>query len=313
MRRIFIGLVAVSWLMCGAARQVKAEPVYALTVSNRLISFDSATPGATSTRNITGLRAGEQLVGIDFRPADGRLYGVSTFNTLYTIDLTTGAVTQASILSVTLNVASVGGANLFGVDFNPTVDRLRVVSATDQNLRINVDTGEAAVDGTLGYAAGDQNAGSNPNIASAAYTNNFVGATSTVLYGIDTNLRTLVTQNPANAGTLTTIGALGINFASFGGAGFDISGTTGTAYAALPLGVDLLASSFYTINLETGAATLVGSISGTSNNFVRGIAVAPAAAPIPEPATILLFGTGLAGGAARLHKRRKAGRGRGDS
>lgn len=64
------------------------------------------------------------------------------------------AACTSSILRVTrpelkarLNVALEGRS--FALDFNPTVDRLRVVSDSGQNLRIDVDTEAVAVDGFL--------------------------------------------------------------------------------------------------------------------------------------------------------------------
>jgi hypothetical protein len=48
----------------------------------------------------------------------------------------------------------------FGFDFNPTVDRIRVQSDADQNLRLNPATGAlAATDTTLSFAVGDTNQG----------------------------------------------------------------------------------------------------------------------------------------------------------
>ena len=98
----------------------------------------------------------------------------------------------------------------FGFDFNPTVDRIRVTSDAEQNLRLNPDNGTVAgVDTNLAYAPGDPGAGTNPSVAGSAYTNSFAGATSTTLYDIDNARHALVIQNPPNDGTLTTVGALG--------------------------------------------------------------------------------------------------------
>ena len=72
-----------------------------------------------------------------------------------------------------------------------------------------------------------------------------------------------------NNGKITTIGALGANTSEF--VGFDITGDTGIAYATLTLGA--AGSSLYTINLTTGAATLVGDVDNGA--ALRGIAVAP--------------------------------------
>lgn len=247
--------------------------VYAVTTGNNLISFNAVTPSAIiRTTAITGLPAGETITSIDFRPRTGQLFGVSSASRLYVINTTTGAATAVG--TAALNPPLSGTA--FDIDFNPTVDRIRLVSDADQNLRLNPDTGAvAATDMPLAYAAGDANANANPNIVAAGYTNNFNAATTTTLYGIDSNLDVLVRQGSPggaptspNTGQLFTVGALGVNTTDQ--AGLDIAAPGDTAYASLtPQGAT--ASSFYSINLNTGAATLIGQIGGP--DAVRDIAV----------------------------------------
>ena len=153
---------------------------------------------------------------------------------MYTINPTTGAATQVGAAGAfTLN------GTAFGFDFNPVVDRIRVVSDVDQNFRLNPNDGTlVSADTALIYAAGDANAGQNPNVVGSAYTNNVAGAAATTLFGIDSNLDILVRQGStngtlisANSGQLFTVGALGVNTANL--VGFDISGATGIAYASL--------------------------------------------------------------------------------
>ena len=75
-----------------------------------------------------------------------------------------------------------------------------MVSDAGQNLRLNPNNGAVAgVDTALAFAAGDANAGQNPNLVGSAYTNNFAGSTSTTLYGIDSNRDALVTQGSLQA------------------------------------------------------------------------------------------------------------------
>ncbi len=271
-------------LAFGAAigHTAQAAQIFAITSTNGLLSFDSATPGTTSpVVPITGLQAGEGLVGIDFRPATNQLYGVGSTSTVYSINTGTGLATAAGPAFV----PALSGTS-FGVDFNPTVDRLRIVSNTGQNLRVNPITGAiAATDTPLAFAPADVNAGRTPNVVGAAYTNNFAGAATTTLYGIDSGLGILVTQNPPNAGTLNTVGPLGIN--PTGIAGFDISGADGTAFASLSVGAG--AASLYKINLATGAATAVGTIG--SGLTITDISVTP----VPEPSALILSGLGLTG------------------
>lgn len=283
----------------GVAKPTDAASLnlYGLTNNNTLLSFDPNNPTKTNSIGVTGIEG--TLLGIDFRPANGLLYGITDTNKIYTINLSTGAASLVSSLSPT----PFNGGFQSGFDFNPVPDRLRLVGSNDQNFRINVDTGAIAdgdpvtpgfqPDGTLAYAAGDSNFGANPNITAVAYTNSFPGLASptrtTTLYGIDSVLDTLVLQNPPNAGTLNTIGSLGIDFGSTGG--FDIfspAAGVNTAYAAS-------GSNLYTINLNTGKAQLLGTIGSGDRNII-GLA----ATTVPEPGTVgALLGLGTLALASR--------------
>ncbi|AGA30776.1 DUF4394 domain-containing protein [Singulisphaera acidiphila] len=242
--------------------------VFGVTSAVNLIQFDSNAPAMIVSSNpITNLGAGETIRGIDFRPANGQLYALTTdagsVGRLYTIDSTTAAATLRSTISVPVTGSS------FGVNFNPVPDRLRVVSDTNLNLRIDVTTGVAIVDGTLTYATGDPNFGQDPNVVGSAYTNSFNGATATTLYQIDTNLGILAIQNPPNNGTLITVGSLGLNVTSAGG--FDILSTgdkaapQNQAIAALQVGGS---NGLYSVNLTNGTASLLGMIGDGTTQLV---------------------------------------------
>ena len=240
-----------------------------LTSTNFLVSFDSADPADILTSvKIKGLAPGEDIVSIDSRAANGLLYGLTKQNTLYTLNPYSGVATKVGLAGAP-DLALTGKA--FAIDFNPSVDRLRVVTDADQNLRINPNTG-VVVDGdgvaagtqpdtALAFDAADVNTGKNPNIAEIAYDRNFVGTTQTTLFGIDSNLNALVrigsvngTPVSPNAGAVFTVGSLGVDPAAT--VGFEIA-ADGTAYASLLIKGK---TKLYTVDLGTGAATEVGLI-----------------------------------------------------
>lgn len=261
-----------------------AAVLLGLTYTNYLVTFDSAAPTKiTRSVKISGLGTGEDLVSLDARPADGVIFGVSTKNLLYRVSPSNGVATivGAGPASFDLN------GKFAAVDFNPSVDRLRVVTPTDQNFRINQTTG-GIVDGdgatpgvqpdtALAYAAGDPNNLKNPNLAAIAYDRNFQGATQTTLYGIDSFTDSLamvggVNGAPSpNGGLLNTVGGLGGNFGPR--AGFDIT-AAGTAYASLVTNNGAGFDQLYTVNLTTGAVTLVGRI-GNGKMFLDALTELP--------------------------------------
>ena len=267
--RQIASVLALATLGTGA----QATPVFALTRdSGSLLRFDTSAPGAVST---VGALSGATTVldGIDFRPADNMLYGyLASSGGIYRVDTSTGLTTLVSTAAT--------ASTPLGVDFNPAADRLRVVTGADLNLRINVSTGATLVDGTLAYAVGDVNAGADPHVVEAAYTNNDTNpATGTTLFYIDDVLNTLVSTSSPNAGVLNTIGGLGFNFDEF--LGFDISTDSSgknTAFASLRVGGS---QGLYTLNLLTGQATLLGAIGADA---IRGLAVST----VPEPASLAL-------------------------
>jgi hypothetical protein len=285
------GAVVAACAALGASASAHAEGIFGLTTTNALVSFDSMAPTqSTAAASITGLvGVDERIVGIDLRPATGTLYGLGSAGNLYTLNGGTGAATfiaalQADPADATAPFAGLAGS-AFGIDFNPTVDRLRITSNTGQNLRINVLTGLVTTDGGLN--------GATSSISASAYSNNDNNpATGTVLYGIDGTSDMLYTQAPPNDGTQIAVGALGVDTTNV--AGFDISGATGVAYASFTDG-NTGKSGLYTLNLASGAASFVGSF-----GYANGTAFAPplldiTVAAVPEPASLGLLAAGLAG------------------
>lgn len=224
-----------------------AEAFYGVTQDNRLVTFQSDNvTNVEPSHAITGLPGGEAIVGLDVRPLNGQLYALGKTSRLYVVNPHTGAARQ---VGTTPFIPALAGTN-FGFDFNPTVDRIRVTSDAEQNLRLNPDDGTVAgVDTNLAYAPGDPGAGTTPDVAASAYTNSFAGATSTTLFDIDNARHALVIQNPPNNGTLTTVGALGTNNNAVA---FDI-GDSNIGYAVL--NGEQNRQNLYRIDLSNGHAT----------------------------------------------------------
>ena len=218
---------------------IPTTPVaYAVDNANTLLIINPLINTTPVSKAITGIGAGESILGIDMRPLNGQLYALGSTSRLYTINLSSGAATPVGAAGL----FTLAGTN-FGFDFNPTVDRIRLVSNTGQNLRLN------PTDGSLSATDASLNPGT-PDVSAAAYTNNFAGATTTVLHVIDATADRLYTQNPPNNGTLVMTGPLGIDIT--GSNGFDIGSTSGIAVGIFTVGG---VSSLYTVNLASGTAT----------------------------------------------------------
>jgi Domain of unknown function (DUF4394) len=260
-----------------------------LTTDNRIVTFDTAAPGQLlSSVQVAGLQAGESLVGIDYRPFNGLVYAISNLSRAYFVVSTGQATPVGGVLDPVLS------GTAFGIDFNPTVDRLRIVSNAEQNMRFNPVIGTIVdSDGATGGIQPDTNLSPPGDVVAAAYTNNDLDpTTATTLFGIDSVTDSLVgiggpngVPSP-NLGAITTIGPLGVDTSDR--AGLDVPlGASTTAFASLIVGG---VSRLYSVNLATGAATLVGDI-GPSGTVIADITVssqaAPSpAAPVPPPSTL---------------------------
>jgi hypothetical protein len=280
-----------------ACHCAQAETIVAVTESNVLLTFDSEKPGEIlSALPVTGLQAGEDVLGLDARPATGQLYAL-TRTRLYTIDPNTSAATLVASLvadptDATAPFAALAGAD-FGIDFNPAVDRLRVVSNAGENLRINPNNGLVITDTPLAYGASDANVGKAPSIVEVAYTNNTPGSPTTLL-GLESQLfsmKTLVdnsvvpsevlvriggvngTPSPG-LGELTSLGPFARNGATL--RGFDIS-PSGHAYVGVRIHDNPIAFALVTLDLTTNQE--IGSQGYVSDGEVaiRDLAVIPSA------------------------------------
>jgi Domain of unknown function (DUF4394)/PEP-CTERM motif len=263
-----------------------AEQIAGLTTDGKIVTFDSSTPMTIATSfAITGLTAGDSLIGIDLRPANAIIYGVSQTGRVYSL-------TTSGIASLITTLSTIPTGTSFGIDFNPVPDRLRIISETGQNLRANLAGGATAVDTMISRSGGGA-----ISLQGTAYTNSVPGGpapATTVIYGIDSVTDALMTSAAPNGGVYSTVGALGVGLTNNNKVGFDISGATGIAY----LNID---SAFYAVNLSTGAATFIDTIgSGPLIGFTVNGAV-------PEPATwgMMIIGFGIVGSTMRRRNRRQ--------
>ncbi len=243
-----------------AANAASAATIAALQDGKTIAWIDSTTKKVTGTVELAG---GARLVGIDVRPSDGKLYGLTNDGSIVVVDHKTGKWMKKSQLSEKLS----GGAS-YAVDFNPVADRMRIIGSDGTSLRVNVEDGKAAVDGKLKYADADAAKGKQPMVTAAAYTNSFAGTKETTLYDIDTSAGTLLRQVPPNDGVLNTIGSLGVKISA--PVAFDIAsdgkgGNTGWLVAG---------GALHSVDLATGAAKSAGSIAGLKGKTMD-IAILP--------------------------------------
>jgi hypothetical protein len=269
-------LLAACAGMPEAQGPLRKESLQVLTQKMELLTVNAGQPGKVLQRTaVTGLPAGETLVGMDYRIAKGVLFALSSAGRLYTLDVPSGVLKPVgSSAEVVLQGES------FGVDFNPVADRVRVVSNTGQNLRLHPDTGAvAATDPAPAYVAGDPRAGTKPELMAAGYTYNKTNDKLTTNYAIDRNGGYLVTVGTRedvqpgvsfNTGQLFSVGPLGI--ADMTDANLDIADVTGAAFVTANTKAQA-ASRLYTLDLKTGKATLLGTVGDGSK--VIGVAVEP--------------------------------------
>jgi len=253
---------------------------YAVTTARRLISFNLDTRELRSAVTISGLQAQETILAIDVRPGGAtprQLLALGSSGRLYAIDRASGAATLKTTL--TDDPADAGSFSLplpagqYGIDFNPLVDRLRIVSERGDNWRVNADTGATLIDGALKVDAAPIS-----GVSGAAYTHNFATACRTQLFYIDTARDRLLTTASPNTGDATVVGALGVDAEAVNG--FDIltaiDDTRQTGFALLTVGGS---ARLYEIALDSGAASERGPIAGLqADERITGMALRVASA-----------------------------------
>ncbi|HYH62780.1 MAG TPA: DUF4394 domain-containing protein, partial [Solirubrobacterales bacterium] len=282
MRRLALSLlVAISAAMglpSGAGAQLPDSTLWGLPGNgNSLVQFRADGPSVlTDSVVITGLQQGERLAAVDFRPRTGQLYGIGVegLDTIrvYTINTDSGRAAQIpGSAPIAVNASS-----SWGMGFNPTSDRIRVVNSADENMRINPNSG-ARSDSPLNDT--DLNPASEI-VTGVGYDRSFdsgapVGARTT-LYGIAAGPSdTLVTigginSTPSpNTGIVNPVGE-GTGLPLEGDVGLDV-GLDGRGYASATLS-DV--NVFFLVNLTTGSFLPINAIAD-GNLDVESLAVVP--------------------------------------
>lgn len=254
-----ITTLCTAGLLTLSAGAASATELLALGADGKLFKVDVASLKVTGNMAVSGA---SDLRGLDVRPASGQIYLLGGTDQLYTLDAASGKATAGSKLKTALP-----GSGQAVVDFNPVADRLRLMSPDGTNLRVNVDTGEVAVDGKLAYATDGPHAGKQPQVVAGAYTNSYAGTQSTALYNIDLANSSLMLQNPPNDGVQQVVGkvadglkAAAIDIASDGKGG-------NTAYV-------LTGKTLHQLDLASGKPTTLGDIANLPDGIID-IAVLP--------------------------------------
>jgi hypothetical protein len=235
-----------------------ADTLYGIVDGTRLVTIDSAAPAGATAATIGGLAAGEVIRVLDVRPADGRLYAITSAGRLCRIDVSSPGSPQAVtpvVLAASLPAGPLGG------DWDPARDRIRVIAAdTGANLLIDPTTGAVAVETSIASPA------IVAGVALRAAGEDSAGNVLSTLLAIDTAQDRLarvgaISDPPSHAaGVVTAIGPLGID--AVGEVGFDVS-LGGSGWLATTVAGSPFQSRLYRVALDTGASTLLGVIGAT--------------------------------------------------
>jgi Domain of unknown function (DUF4394) len=239
-----------------------AAPAVGLVGDKTLVMFDTETLAVSGTMDVKGV---DSLLGLDLRPSNNTLVGVTPDMRIVSIDPATGDTTEMSTMDTPLPVTD----QPVIVDFNPMADKLRFMTGTT-NHRVDVDSGAVTVDGSLDWKSDDMHAGETPAIAAAAYINSYGKPESTAMFDIDSTIVAVIQQVSPNDGTLGAIGKLGLE-APEANYAFDIQTTAEMENMAWLINGNML----YSVDLKTGAATGAGMIEGL-DGMIRDVAILPA-------------------------------------
>jgi hypothetical protein len=259
-------VVACVAVLVAAAGQVQAGPIGYTNDNSFLYGIDLATGVSTQIGSL-GVGGGD-YEAMAFDPTDGTLYMYNDVGGLFTVNTITGAATFVG-----------GSTGVFngGMSFN-SVGQGYVGDGDGDFFSLNKVTGALTAIGT-----------SAPGMSGIEFAGNN-------LYAVGDNGSTpdLLLVDITN-GNKTSVGPLGVSVSAQAGLGYDGN----TLYL-----LDEDSSSIYSVNTNTGQATLIAALSGDVGEF-ESLAVLSIAPPVPEPSSLALFSIGACGVVAACRRRRQ--------
>ena len=246
---LLLSAISAGLAACGSSTTTFTVPVsapnaYLLTSNDQIVGVDldsmefarsvrsipRATTASTTTPNTLALEPGEVIQDIDYRNSEGVLYALTTLSGkgyIIRIDPSSGVILRVSTLvteGTTTQIALSDTGTSYTIDFNPVVDRLRVIGSNGSNLRVDVSTGDTLT---------DTNIQSGNTITGAAYEDSFSSAgRGTQLFTLDSSMDRVNLQSPPNDGTQSNLKSLlgsTTNVESINGYDINPSNNTGLA------------------------------------------------------------------------------------
>lgn len=287
-RLLMLAMTSAGLAACGGNAPILNVPVsaanaYLLTSNNRIIGVDldnmeyarsvRAVAQATTANTPGALDPSEEILDIDYRNSEGTLYALTRTVTtsgvtsrIVSIAPTSGALTRVS----TLTGVTLSATDTYSIDFNPVADRLRIISSSGTNIKVDVLTGNASTNGTTSSV-----------INGIAYTDTFTPGSAagrnTILFGLDLSNDQRYTIDPTS-GTLTANVPLGVDATAVTGFDIDPSGQRDGVAILTVAGQPRI----YTINTQAtaNAATLKGELFNLGNGETyKGLSLITSANP----------------------------------
>jgi Domain of unknown function (DUF4394) len=195
--RALLATAALAAAVIAPSAANAAEGFTAVTSTDQLVQLHSDSgPGMTGIHKVTGLAAGEHIVGLDRAPS-GDLLALTSAGNIASVDRNTGKATVKFPAPVTAAVDP-NAALTFAVA--PDGLTARIITA-GRDVVVNLATGAATAGTGLTFAAGDPH-------AAATATPSLDYAADGRLIGIDGAQKAHAVQTTAGAATLSTLAAV---------------------------------------------------------------------------------------------------------